>query len=412
MIPMILARPLNALFQVSHTFLLSWQLELLSAQASALRRGAWTATATMAPAAEPNRSSRTAALPTGSAGQDISVTPVQFFDDRDGRNELTIGVVSVSFWRIDDTYGPPSMAELDVSGDTGRKAVRFCSLTNQLTLSVRAVANVGIVASLSGFGATAQPTTSASASTSGDNRAFTAADRAVVREIGHATCDSLALSMSDALLAATQWCAGRKCIATARALQPVLHPWIVLSVDGGSIAVAAAVQYHGAIAGQSSTCDAGAPILFRLTCDARSGSFVTCFPRQCALLRELASNTWDASESMALHIASLPKNRRRMAGAFSSGRLVRDAFEGLARSMNVLGQRVGVGGLWDDIDEQSSLLRQRAVHAACMDAHVSLVRSCGMASLYGLGALATGAALGLDAVPDMYVRVSWIGLLR
>jgi hypothetical protein len=143
------------------------------------------------------------------------------------------------------------------------------------------------------------------------------------------------------------------------------------------------------------------PILFRLLCDSRTGSFVTCFPRQTKLLRQLACSSIKASEPMSLRIAGLPQNRRRTAGASSSGRLVRDAFDALIRSMNILGQRTGVGGTWDNIDDKSTLLRQRAIQSSCTDVAVSLVKSCGMAALYGLAPVAVGCGLGMEAIADM-----------
>jgi hypothetical protein len=419
------SRPLNALFQVSWTFLLSWQLELLSAQAQSLRRGAWNSTGVITSTPATVADSLSPGIITNgpsssfSGGQEIHVTPVQFFDHDHGHRAVgdrrTLGVLSVSFWRVDDAYGPPCVGELvqqqlpddddpsaDAEADTKircrrKRAERTSSRTHQLELAVRAVAGKGIVASLSGFVPRAE--------VSGEeNGPKSSSDDALVREVMLAVGDPLALSMSDALLAATRWCASQRCLAAARALRrsTLLPSWIDLNVEGGCIAVAARVRYHGAHSGDdTSSCTREFPVLFRLACDARSGSFVPCFPRECALLRGLAGNTWNASEPVALHIASLPPNRRRASGAASSGRVVRDAFEGLVRSMNVLGQKVGVGGSWDDLDDKSSLLRERSVQAACVDAKVSLVKACSMASLYGLAALATGCALGVDAAPDM-----------
>jgi len=145
----------------------------------------------------------------------------------------------------------------------------------------------------------------------------------------------------------------------------------------------------------------GSTVLFRLACDARSGNFVGTFCRSAKLLRLLASNEPTASETMALRTAKMAQNRRRAASANSSGRLVRDAFDGLTRSMDVLGTRTGVGGSWLDKDGMSESLRHRAVQLACKDAKNSLVTCCGMAVVYGLGALAMGAATGITAQPDL-----------
>ena len=103
---------------------------------------------------------------------------------------------------------------------------------------------------------------------------------------------------------------------------------------------------------------------------------------------------------MAIRILNLPENRRRAASAQSSSRVVRDAFDGLIRSMNLLGQRAGVGGCWDNIDDKSSYLRERAILSACADVESSLIKCCGMAAIYGLFPLAVGTAVGLEAVPD------------
>ena len=143
-------------------------------------------------------------------------------------------------------------------------------------------------------------------------------------------------------------------------------------------------------------------------CDARTGSFTHTFPRSLQLLRLLASGTdyaAQASEAVALRIASLPPNRRGRGARHhqhqTSNRVVRDSFESLQRALNLLGQRAGVGGAWDDLDDQSALLRERSVRTACGDVRTALVHCCGVAVLYGLVPLALGVAVGLNAVPDM-----------
>ena len=138
-----------------------------------------------------------------------------------------------------------------------------------------------------------------------------------------------------------------------------------------------------------------------MLCDARTGSFVPTFPRSMHLLRKLACDDIHASAPVALRIASVPLNRRRIAGSNSTGRVVREAFDSLVRSMNLLGQRVGVGGSWDDIDDRSYLLRQRAIQSACIDVKTSLISCCGMAALYGVVPLALGSSVALEAITDM-----------
>jgi hypothetical protein len=396
----VMARPLDALFHVAHTFQLSWQLEILSAQAQALRKGLWATTS-------------------NTQVQNIVVTPVQFLDTNHDSSSNILGFVSISFWSVDDRYGPPCMGDLSLTDNNDKEenlgnnehdnmmdkttTTLQPSVTNQLTLSVRAEAQHGIRVSISGAAsvmefATVQPHI-----------------QSTIRELMEATSNPFALSASEALLAATRLCAERKCFAVVHALTqqfdnnttstsssnnsklpPILPHWIVLQVERGSIAVAARISYHGVESASSTPV-----VLFRLACDARTGSFVPTYSRSARLLQLLACNDLKASESTALRIASLARSRRRGAGISMTGRAVRDAFDGLSRSMNVLGQRTGVGGAWKDTDDMSASLRQRAIHVACGDVRVSLITCCGMASIYGLSALAIGVATGVAASPDM-----------
>jgi len=385
------ARPLHALFQVAHTFCLSWQLEILSAQAQALRKGVW-----------------------GSSSSSIVVTPAQFF-----QNRSILGIVSISFWSIDDRYGPPCMGDLhDAAAEdeeedaittakesssspgikhqsssdsvsTVSRSINEPSVTNQLTLSVRAEANLGIRVSLSGAEtimefASAQPHT-----------------RAAIQQLLNATSNPFCLSASEALLAATHLCAERKCQAMVKVLPDFLPHWIHLSMDRASIVVAANIEYDGVVPSEKR----GPVVLFRLTCEARTGSFIPTFSRSTQLLQLMACNDLKAAnESSTLRIASLANHRRasRAVGAsMATGRAVRDAFQGMIRSVNVLGQRTGVGGSWKDKDDMSSSLRLRAVQTACKDVKVSLQNCCGMAAMYGLAALSFGVATGVSAIPDM-----------
>lgn len=370
-----IARPLHALFQVVHTFCLSWQLEILSAQAQALRRGVW-----------------------GSSSSSIVVTPAQFF-----QNRSLLGIVSISFWSIDDRYGPPCMGDLNAEEDDGKdaknsssdsvstvsRAINEPSVTNQLTLSVRAESNVGIRVALSGAEtimefAAAQPHT-----------------RAAIQQLLNATSNPFCLSASEALLAATNLCAERKCLAMVHVLPEFLPHWIHLSLDRASIVVAANVEYDGIVPSEKR----GPVVLFRLTCEARTGSFVPTFSRSTQLLQLMACNDPKAAnESSTLRIASHANHRSasRVVGAsMATGRAVRDAFQGLIRSVNILGQRTGVGGSWKDKDDMSASLRLRAIQTACKDVKVSLQSCCGMAALYGLTALSFGVATGVAAIPDM-----------
>jgi hypothetical protein len=394
LVPQIVARPLHSFFQVAHVFALSWQLEILSAQAQSLRKGMWATTSSS-----------------------IVVTPVQFFENRS-----ILGIVSISFWSVDDRYGPPLMGDLQLeeegfldgeglgspsngkgcSGDsvsTVSRSINTPSVTNQLTLSVRAEPNVGIRVALSGAESVME-----FANSGGEPHI-----RSTIQELLEATSNPFTLSASEALLAATRLCAERKCYGMVQVLPKFLPSWISLSVEKGSIAVAARVQYHHGD-NAPATSQRHPVVLFRLTCDARTGTFASTFARSTDLLQCLACNDPEAtSDSTALRIAQYAKGRQGggrsgtagTAAAMASGRTVRDAFDGLSRSMNVLGQRTGVGGAWKDNDDMSASLRQRAIQIACKDVRVSLVSCCGMAAIFGLSALSMGVATGVAPQPDM-----------
>lgn len=376
------ARPLQALFHVAHTFSLSWQLELLSAQAQALRRGAWGAVA--------------------STSNAIHVSPVQFHDAGTASDECDseLGVVIVHFWKVDDAYGRPSLGELTKHAT---KIEDRSSLTrldsagrSQLALVISAEVNLGVRVTLSGGHAMMEPGSEAST-----------LRQVAIMEIIESTSNPLELSVSSALLAATKLCALQRCKAVVEALQPstgnrILPNWMRLQAHRGIVSVAARVDYHGIEDMEDHDRSHRNPcVLFRLECDLRTGSFVPTFSRQTELLSELACNSESTSEAMSVRIASLPTNRRRAAAASSSGRAVKTIFDGLVRSMNILGERVGVGGSWDDLDDKSGILRERAIQAAATDVKLSLVKCCGAAALYGLTPVAVGIGPGIEAVPDI-----------
>jgi hypothetical protein len=372
------SRPLNALFQVAHTFMMSWMLEVLSAQAQALRRGVWAAT----------------------EGDSVRVTPVGFVENGEG-------FMSISFWKVDDSYGPPVLGELmlqedqtpaplDVFEDRVKSRAQVSTeYSNQLTLMIRAQAHKGIKVLLSG----------------GDNMMHATGQQrkeneTTIQKLLDAASNPLALSASDALLAATKLCAAFKCRAVVEALQASssvsgdmkhLPSWMQMKYAGGSVAVAARIQYHGAPYDTSR----GMPVLFHITCDARTGSFVPVFPRSMQLLRRLACNDGQASEELGVRIASVPLNRRKAVGSNSAGRAVREAFDSLIRSMNLIGQRVGVGSKWEDIDDQSTSLRERSISTACADVKSALTMCSGMAALYGIVPVAIKTSVGLEASSEM-----------
>ncbi|GKY91663.1 hypothetical protein MPSEU_000138200 [Mayamaea pseudoterrestris] len=378
------AQPLQALFEVAHTFALSWQLELLSAQAQALRRGVWGAVAAAATHA-------------------VHVDPVRFFDGNaaGNANDGLLGAVTVSFWRVDDSFGAPSMGELTMSEGAPGAAETHAEFdhrqsdatkTSQLRLIISAQVNFGIRVLLSGGRSMLEQI---------NTDPYL---RAIGHEIIESTSNPLELSVSNALLAATRLCAVRRCSAVVKTLQNtqsrLLPSWMMLTAHRGSIAVTARIDYHGYVRDEENHINYRMSILFRLECDTRTGSFTPTFSRQTKLLGELACNSETASESMSVRIAALPSNRRRAAAATSSGRAVRQLFDGLVRSMNILGERIGIGGEWDDFDDKSSTLRERAILSSAADVKLSLTKCCGAAALYGLTPIAVGAGLGLGAVID------------
>lgn len=395
------ARPLQSLFQVLHTFALSWQLELLSAQAQALRRGVWSA----------------------ADGNQLQVTPVRFFDG----NSKVLGMVDISFWKVDNSFGSPSICEVHLKDECIREILdtesrnsalnskesvtgkSHAASSSQLTLSIRAELNYGIRVAISGGASILDEILNGDPD---DSRYLQI--RANVQNLLDSASSPFSLSASDALLAATKLCCELKCQAVVDALQNrpgrkgdkigkcILPPWIFLSVDRGSIAVAARIRYHQGC--QEAERRDEMPILFHVMCDARTGSFVGTFPRSMHVLRELVGNdVYLASEAMAVRISNLPESRKRVAGTgtHTSGRMVRDAFDSLLRSLNLLGQRAGVGKRWDNVDDKSSYLRDRSIQMACDDVKSSLMKCCGISALYGLVPLAISAATGLDAIPDM-----------
>jgi hypothetical protein len=251
-----------------------------------------------------------------------------------------------------------------------------------------------------------------------------------------ATSNPFCLSASEALLAATRLCAQQKCIAVVDVLPQYLPSWILLKVERGSIAVAAKIKYDvidgeqdGRTASTHSQKRRLPVVLFRLACDLRTGSFIATFSRSTPMLQYLACNDVRAgSDTILLRGAAAAQsaaskssrnsNNRptttssassraaaassAAASSFISGRAVRDAFESLIRSMNVLGQRTGVGiDTWNDNDDMSALLRRRAIQSASADVRVSLTTCCGMAAVYGMAATAMGTTTGVQPTPDM-----------
>jgi hypothetical protein len=433
----IVPRPLNRLFEVTHAFALSLQMEILSSQAEALRRGAWGGS----PMGSKQQLQQQIHAVRDASGECIAVSPAHFYEKKvsvgggsgagnDGV-PAPIAVMAVHFWSCDDSYGSPRIGDLSAGGGEGSElkerddgsssmVSRMSTMNhylpkndrrgdNRLSLVIRALPTVGLVVSLSGG--------SDVAAEAGMKDAFSAPSHHMQRNIDKllsSVQNPFELSMSDALLAATVLCADRRCQAMVAALNGQttnnkLPSWIHLEVECGTISVAAIISYP-----TSSASETARPptVLFRLACDSRTGRFVPVFPRPASLLRLLACNDPSASDIQLLRSSAFGAfsasarggniaKRADITSRDSTGRMVRDSFDALARSMDTLGRKCGVGGEWNDLDAQSASLREKSVDQTCYDVKASLMTSCGMATAFGVAAIALKIACGVDPVADM-----------
>ena len=406
----LVARPLDKLLHMSHVFSLSWQMEILSSQADALRKGTWS-----------NPSSSVGDLSSIGVGSGIAVTPVHFFSDDEqfdaehGLRIKPLAYMAIHFWQVDDRNGLPKVGPLYLEDDGDDRETSFLAMSSsdkgvpeRLTLEIRAVPSTGLEVSLSGGN-----------EKQGDNTHL----RRNIKQLLSSLQDPFQLSVSDALLCAVVICAERRCRSVTEALlktrkiQSVdsasgktLPSWLHLSVECGSISVSVKLSYDGVDTFKEPN-DRPPVLLFRLACDSRSGKFVATFPRATSLLRRLACNDPSASEGQLLRqvksavgASSSASDKRRAAARSneSTGRSVREAFLSLTRSMDILGRRVGVGSEWDDIDPRfSPALREKSIMEACGDVCVSLMTCAGIGAVYGIGALAIGVTGGTNALPDI-----------
>ncbi|KAL7483356.1 hypothetical protein ACHAW6_009007 [Cyclotella cf. meneghiniana] len=433
----IVPRPLLRLFEVTHAFALSMQLEMLSSQAEALRRGAW---------------GGFVGIPTGRAaastskdslGDGIAVSPAYYFDEtqRNGNNS-PLAVMAVHFWSCDDRYGSPKIGDLSVTShdenylegskekiETSSSASISYSKMNQrqddnylpesdrrgekrLSLCIRAVPMVGLVVSLSGGSDVASSLIDAN---SERNNSISQQNHHIKRNLDKLLSsiqDPFQLSMSNALLAATVLCAERRCRSVVDALNRQktnkIPPWIHLEVECGSILVAARITYP-TINNSDSQSSRPYVVLFRLACDSRTGRYIPVFPRPASLLRLLACNDPSASETQSLRSAAAASSFPARSGVSAvdvaareaTGRIVRDAFDALSRSMDTLGRRCGVGGEWNDIDKQSASLREKSADQACRDVMLSLMTCSCMSAVFGVAAIALKVACGVDPEADV-----------
>ena len=448
----IVSRPLYRLFEVAHTFALSLQMELLSSQAEALRRGAWGSGGPISGNEVSKKQQQQQQHMMG--GECISVSPVYFYDEKKvsisndnngvGRTTTPIGVMAIHFWSCDDSYGSPKVGDLssaanaDMNDDDNKRKDDASTISKlstpsylqrkddnylpiddrrgekRLSLCIRAVPTVGLVVSLSG----------GSDMVEYDNISATAVSTPChhtqrnIDKLLSSIQNPFELSMSDALLAATVLCADRRCRAMVAALMKgdagnsttninSIPSWLSLEVECGTISIAAVVSY-----GKPSTSSKGEnksyTVLFRLACDSRTGRFVPVFPRPSSLLRLLSCNDPAANDIQVLRSSVFSSRggnnsskRTDMISRESTGRIVRDSFDAMTRSMDILGRKCGVGGEWNDVDSQSASLREKSVDQTCNDVRESLITCCGMATVFGVAAIALKVACGIDPLTDM-----------
>ena len=410
--------PLNKLLCLSQVFSLSWQMEILSNQAEALRKGLW--------------SKHASALgKDGGRSTGIEIAPVEFFDlneerktDNGDGSHQPMAIMAIHFWNVDDSYGQPQIAPLtcsngtdnDVKVDfTSRSLTATSGSAKRLTLEVSAVPKIGIRVRLSGGDSVM--------SLMGENESSRSPThlRRNVEKLLSSVQDPFCLSISDSLLSATVICAERRCQAVVDALLltrtkgttdlKALPSWMHLKAECGTISIGVNICYDSDQA-KINNPSKQPVLIFRLACDSRTGQFISTFPRAASLIRLLACNDPTASEVQLLRQAkasallthtSSDKRRAAMAGGKDlTGRAVRDAFVTLARSMDILGRRAGIGGTWENTDPNSSpALREKTILQACGDVCESLMTCSAITVVYGVGALAAGVATGTNAVVDM-----------
>lgn len=412
-----IARPLDKLLRMSHVLSLSWQMEILSSQAEYLRKGSW---------------SSNESLGGVSQGAGIEVTPVHFYTEEEqfdteepSRRIRPLAYMAIHFWEVDGRTGKPRLGHLSIKDeanswnenqymngkDQNSDSGQFTNhgVMKRLSLEIRAVPLKGLEVSLSGGD-------SIRAALSGNTVEGSSRKHLLhnVRTLLSSLQNPFELSASDALLAAVVICAERRSLAIWQALEQnrstetkcnrVLPEWIHLTLEGGSISVSAKIDYDVA---SGNTNDRSPVVLFRLSCDSRTGRYVPTFPRAFTLLRKLACNDTRASDMQLLRQskameARTDTKRSALLNKDTTGRVVKDAFSKLQRSIDALGKRVGVGGDWDDLDILSSpALRQQSIRQACDDVCVALMTCAGVSAVFGMGSLALSVSGGTNALPDI-----------
>lgn len=408
-----IARPLEKIFVMSHIFSLSWQMEVLSSQAESLRKGAWSGTHSLS----------------GNVGEaGIEVSTVHFYSEEEqfdkenpSRRIRPLAYMAIHFWEIDGRTGSPKLGHLTtdkdeiISSKDGIYSVKntddwgFVQSRNRLRLEIRAIPLRGLEVSLSSGESIKKLLLDES---DGETRKKYLQEK--VTTLLSSLQNPFELSASHALLAAAVICAERRSFSVWQALENtraaissghrLLPRWIQLSVEGGSISVSAHIEYDGLL---DECSDRSPVVLFRLTCDSRTGRYVPTFPRATTLLRLLACNDSKASDIQSLRpskMSDINSESKRSTTIHKelTGRIVKEAFSKLQRSLDTLARRVGVGGEWDDLDPATSpALRQKSILQACDDVCVALLPCAGMCSIYGLGSIALSIAGGTATLPDI-----------
>lgn len=248
-------------------------------------------------------------------------------------------------------------------------------------------------------------------------------------------------------------------------VSPLLPLWMECTMDANTITISVKVTYDTKATNNTSSNDSrstaersghGAVPLFRVMCDTRTGQFIPVFSSSTSLLRSCACHDLSISRnavdlynhqlrassasavipsstsvtnkskkvtttSTAHPAQSLPTMKRHPATSAVlkdlTGHIVRDAFDGLVRSIDNLSHKAGVGAdQWDDYDTHNgsssrkssgtvsttnSQLRANAVRSACVEVKQSLLACCGLAAVYGIGGSALSLASGVNAMIDM-----------
>ena len=298
-----------------------------------------------------------------------------------------------------------------------------------------------------------------------------------VRALIEAVSNPFKLSMGNAILAATTICAQGRCLAVVTALQQqqqrsnFLPSWLHVFAECGSISIAVSISYHDDVSKDSTydndngenddalvqqNCDGTATgngkmsgnhkkrkrhednnnqscvrrprppvVVFRLSCDSRTGGFISTFPPTAPLLRSLACDdplvkgeasrlTTSGGRGTARVIT--PKGSSATTASTSyepTGRVTRDAFRSLERAIDSLARFAGLGRCssghddslekddgvdddgWENVDGSTSAsLRRRSIVGAATEVAGVIGTCAALAVVEGVAVPAMGAVGG------------------